>query len=112
MWDEAMAKIEDELKDIRTRIKQLERAVFVKGGFKKSTKTQDFKGATGGMHFLISKGYFRSKRLFTTIVTELRTRGYLYSKQAFQNALTRLSRADGPLVTLKESGKKVYAERK
>jgi hypothetical protein len=109
--------IEAEFKKLAARVEKLERATFGTGkpaGRKSApaTATDDFTGATGGIRLLLSKGFFKTKRLFPEVTSELKAEGYLYSKQAFQAALTRLSSRPGPLATLRENGNKVYAERK
>lgn len=106
--------IEKEITELRSRVEKLERALNPKSNAKiAATPIKDeFKGATGGVRLLISKGYFRTRRLFSDVTAELKSEGYLYSKQAFQEALNRLARHGGPLVTIKEGGNKVYAERK
>ena len=93
------------------RIKKLEDAVF---GQRKVTaiKPKEFTGATGGLRFLISKGFFDRKRTFAEIESELCKHNYHYSKQAIQTPLNNLSRAGCALVGFKEMGKKVYAKRK
>ena len=106
--------IEKEIVDLRARVEKLERALNPKPTTKSAAAPvkDEFKGATGGVRLLISKGFFRTRRLFSDVTTELKSEGYLYSKQAFQEALNRLARHGGPLVTIKEGGNKVYAERK
>jgi len=100
---------------IEQRIARLEAAVFVRNGNAKSatkTKPSDFSGATGGVRFLISKGFFKKKKALAEIRTALSEHGYLYSAQAVHEALKRLTVKSGPLVSLQEGGRKVYAERK
>lgn len=105
-------------RDIIARIEALEKAVFAptsKGAKaeKRSLSSNDqFKGSTGGLRLLVSKGFFDSRRNFSEIETELNKRGYHYSKQAIQTPLNRLSNQNGPLVGLKQGGHKVYAKRK
>jgi hypothetical protein len=104
--------VEKEIEQLKARVERLERTLAPTPKSKAPTKGADFKGATGGVRFLVSEGYFRSQRIFGDIIAELKKRGYLYSKQAFQDALTRLSRPGGPLVRITDKGKKIYAERK
>ena len=98
------------LNDLMRRVEKLERAVF--SGAKAKVAKQSFGGATGGLRLLISKGFFDQRRFFSEIESELRKQGYHYSKQAIQTPLNRLSVSTGPLVGLKEKGRKVYAKRK
>lgn len=96
-----------------TRIEKLEKAVF--GGVKPKPQfsgKKDFKGATGGLRLLISKGFFDRKRSFGEIKEALASHDYHYSNQAVQTPLNNLSKAGGLLVSFKEGGKKVYAKRK
>ena len=106
------------LKSIGQRLKRLEDAVF---GHKipskdKSNKTRSkesgFSGATGGVRFLISKGFFKKKQGLSEVRTALSENGYYYSKQAVHAALNNLAHKGGPLVSLQEGGRKVYVERK
>lgn len=98
------------LSDLLRRVVNLERAVF--GNRKTVIADRNFTGATGGLRLLVSKGFFDRRRFFSEIEAELRKLGYHYSKQAIQTPLNRLSAPGGPLVSLKEKGKKVYAKRK
>jgi hypothetical protein len=104
------------LKDILLRLGKLERAVLGArpANTRRSNKVakEDFSGATGGLRLLATKGFFNQRRFFSEIETELRKQGYHYSKQAIQTPLNRLSSSNGPLVALREKGKKVYAKRK
>jgi hypothetical protein len=100
------------LENLATRVSKLERAVFGNGASKGAVGRKDFKGATGGLRFLITKGFFDRRRRFVEITAELEKQGYHYSRQAVQTPLTRLSRVGGPLVSLDDKGKKAYAKRK
>ena len=104
-----------QLKNLAERVKKLETVVFGSQKIKKPSilKIQnDFKGATGGIRLLISKGFFNQKRTFGEITGELGKNGYHYSLQAIQTPLNNLSKSGGLLVSLKNNGKKVYAKRK
>lgn len=102
--------------ELQERIEKLEAVVFAKKSGEKRSATraipEEFKGAPGGVRFLSSKGYFKTPRRFGEIIAAAEAEGYLYSKQAIQNALTRMAKVGGPLVTLRRGGGKVYAERK
>ncbi|SRR6266498_2869469 len=106
-------EINKTLKDLQSRVEKLERAVFAKRE-KASTETtaNDFKGATGGLRLLVSKGFFDRKRAFGEITEAVASHGYHYSKQAIQTPLNNLSKPGSILVSLKEGGKKFYAKRK
>lgn len=103
--------IEKTLNDLLLRVKKLEQATFGRQEAR-TAAPKDFKGATGGLRFLISKGFFDQKRVFSQIEMELEKRGYHYSKQAIQTPLNNLSKKGGPLVGFKMKGKKAYAKRK
>src|ERR1700733_5157298 len=104
--------------DIEKAIRDLERRVSKLEG--KSERAKDpqairkgeFVGAAGGLRYLISKGFFGQKRFFAQVRQALTDEGYHYTKQAVQNPLTAMSKASGPLVSLKEGKRKVYATRK
>ncbi len=102
-------------KQIFERLEKLEKVVFSKR--EKVTRLplkedKSFRGATGGLRLLISKGFFNSKKPFAEIKKELANQDYHYSDQAIQTPLNNLSKSGGPLVGFKEGGKKVYAKRK
>lgn len=100
-------------KQILARIEKLEQAVLDGARQKPGVaKSHNFKGATGGLRLLISKGFFNKKRGFSEIRQALEDNGYHYSNQAIQTPLNRLSKAGGLLVSFKKKGKKVYAKRK
>ena len=105
-------------KELVARIEALERAVFgantkpVAKAKATASPVGDFKGATGGLRLLVSKGFFDRRRKFSEIESELNKQGYHYSKQAIQTPLNRLSAQSGPPVGLKQEGHKVYAKRK
>src|SRR5581483_1093817 len=100
----------DPLAMLLRRVEKLERTVF--GNHKEKIIKSDFKGATGGLRLLLSKGFFDQRRVFSEIETELQSKGYHYSKQAIQTPLNRLSTSNGPLVGLRIKGKKLYVKRK
>ncbi len=100
-------------KQIFEKLEKIEKVIF---GDKKQDvvqrEKQNFKGATGGLRLLISKGFFDKKQTFGTIKSGLAEENYHYSDQAIQTPLNNLSKSGGPLVGFKEGGKKVYAKRK
>lgn len=113
-----MDKQSTEYRDLVVRIATLERAVFgtsAKPDGKPNaaaSPVKDFKGATGGLRLITSQDFFDRRRRFSEIEAELNKQGYHYSKQAIQTPLNRLSGKGGPLVSLKEQGRKVYVKRK
>jgi hypothetical protein len=98
---------------IEQRLKRLEDAVFGKAGEKQKDKpdVKDYSGPTGGVRFLISKGFFKKKAALGEIRAALVEHDYHYSSQAVHEALKRLSGKGGPLVVLME-GEKRYVNRK
>jgi hypothetical protein len=107
------------LSTIERRLARLEKAVFGQRGKTKdnrkstaSAKTSDFSGATGGVHFLVSRGFFKQKRTLAAARTALSDHEYHYSAPAVQMALNRQSGRKGPLAAFKEGGKKLYVKRK
>ena len=99
------------LADLSVRVEKLERAVFHRDR-KSRPKAGEFSGATGGVRFLVSKGFFSSKRSFGEVKKALGDNSYHYSKQAVQGSLNNLSKTGGLLVSVREQGKKLYAKRK
>ena len=101
------------LKDLQSRVKALEDIVFTKRQKTVPKKDSgDFKGATGGIRLLLSKGFFDRKRTFGEINEALASHNYHYSRQAVQTPLNKLSKAGSLLVGFSEGGRKVYAKRK
>lgn len=98
---------------IEQRLARLEKAVF---GSKKredhKKPAEGFGGATGGVRFLVSKGYLKKKNALAEIRSALAQHDYHYSAQAVHEALKRLIQKGGPLVSLREGGKKLYVNRK
>jgi hypothetical protein len=104
---------------LEQRVARLEKAVFGQQGktkghgkSKATAKASDYSGPTGGVRFLISKGFFKKKKALPETRSALAERDYHYSVQAVHEALKRLTAKDGPLVALREGGKKVYVNRK
>jgi hypothetical protein len=101
------------LSELQSRVEKIERAVFGKSGRKPAaTRSGDFQGATGGLRFLVSDGFFDQKRAFGEIKEAMAKHNYHYSKQAIQTPLNMLSKPGSLLVSFREGGKKVYAKRK
>jgi hypothetical protein len=113
---ESAAKLE--LKELEQRIVALERFVFgdAESGARPNggshTKAAS-RGPTEGLRDLILEGFFRmKKRTLREVRDAMGERGFLYSAQAIDVALTRNARRDGALVLLREGGRKIYAERR
>lgn len=101
------------LKNLESRIEKLELSVLDK--HKRDLKKADsanFKGATGGLRFLATKGFFDKRRTFGEINEALASNGYHYSKQAVQTPLNNLSKPGSLLVSFRDGGRKIYARRK
>ena len=105
---------ENIVRDIIRRLTRLEKEVFINKSQKEDKQglTKNFSGPTGGLKLFLSKGFFDKKRTLANVREELEKNGYNYSSQAADIALRRLSKLGGPLVALKEGGKKVYVKRK
>jgi hypothetical protein len=99
------------LDDLTKRIEKLERRVFGSNP-QKDVSIEEFKGATGGLRLLLSRGFFDQRRTFAETKVELEKNGYHYSRQAVQTPLTRLSSVGEPLVSLTGKGRNAYAKRK
>ncbi|MGD0651001.1 MAG: hypothetical protein ABSA97_07660 [Verrucomicrobiia bacterium] len=98
---------------LEKRVGRLEKAVFGVGKkLKPEKKAGNFKGATGGVRLLISKGFSKKARTAPDVKTELEKNEYVYRIQVVQTSLNRLSKRSGPLSALKEGAKKVYVDRK
>lgn len=103
----------EQIQDILNRLEKLEHVVFQnKIGQAIDTKVSSFIGTKGGILLLISKGYFVKLRSAPDVRSELAQNAYHFSIQVVQTALNRLSKAKGPLVTMRNAGKKVYVKRK
>jgi hypothetical protein len=83
-WDRPMEKKTTQYRVLVARIEALERAVFGASA-KQSAKpkagaspAKNFKGATGGLRLIISKGFFDRRRKFSEIEGELNKQGYHY----------------------------------
>ena len=108
------------LTKIDKRLRRLEDAVFGREGKIKTgsdakpgqAKETAFSGATGGVRFLMSKGFFKKKQGLSKVRATLSENDYHYSRQAVHGALNSLARKGGPLVSLEVGGSKVYVERK
>lgn len=104
---------EKTVKKIEERLTRLEKAVFgSKRGKVRETPAKGFAGLKGGLHLLISQGFFKTKRALAATRQELEKHDYHYSAAAIQTTLNRLSTRTGPLAAFKEGGKKVYVRRK
>ncbi len=79
---------------------------------KKEAKNKSYSGPAGGVRFLSDSGFFKNKKDLALIRNELQKKGYNYSTKSIDHALRRASSVKGPLVVLREEGKKVYIERK
>lgn len=104
----------EEIKDIISRIEKLESAVFQRKSKEVliNTKVQNFVGTKGGILLLLSKGYINQLRSALDVKNELAKDKYFYSIQVIQTALNRLSKEKGPIVSMRDSGKKFYVKRK
>lgn len=103
----------NELKEIIKRLERLEKAVFGGGGKPPRTaQAKKFAGLKGGLCFLLSNGFFKTKKTLADCRKGLEKHGYHYSAAAVQTTLNRMATRSGPLATFQQGGKKVYVERK
>ena len=102
------------LQDHERRIKFLEKKTSTgPSQIKKQSKMgKSYSGPAGGIRLLGEEGFFKNRRDLSSVRDELRKRGYNYPTKSIDNALRRASSIKGPLVTLREEGKKIYVERK
>lgn len=102
-----------DVKQILDRLEKLEKAVFkIKSSKPESEIEESFSGISGGIRLLMSQGFLSKKRSLSDIRTELGKHDYHSSIQAVQTNLNRFSKTGGPLIALKEAGRKMYAKRK
>lgn len=107
----------DKTLTIEQRLARLEKAVFGRKGqtdaaAKSPAKASDFSGPTGGIRLLVSQNFFKTRKSLADVRTALAKNDYHYVTQVIHNALSRLSRVDGPLVSVKDGNKKMYVKRK
>ena len=104
---------EKTVKELKDRLTRLEKAIFGrKSGQVRETVARGFTGLKGGLHLLLSRGFFNTKKALAATRQELEEHDYHYSSAAIQTTLNRLSARTGPLAAFKEGGKKVYVRRK
>jgi len=83
---EKIKEIEKAIQEHESRISRLEEAVLEKG--KEPRKPQEFKGLSGGIEYLISKGYLDSPKSVKEIQEELRKEGYHYQRPSVNKMLS------------------------
>lgn len=98
-----------EINKIIERIERLEHMILPKPTITRSPKGS---GPKVGVLGFIENGFFDNKRSATETKTALEKEGYHYSRQVIQTALNRLSTSRGLLVSIIESGQKIYVKRK
>ena len=104
---------EPKLEDIVIRLERLEKTVLTAKRPQEPRRSDEaFVGPSGGVHLLISQGFFKTKRRLGEVRTSLAKYGYHYGAPQVQTALNRLSTRTGPLAVFKEGGKKIYVRRK
>ncbi len=111
--DSETKNIIDQLRALEERVSVLERQT--RGNISRrvvAEKKDKYTGPTGGIKFLVNKRFFKEKRDLGMVRKELQKNNYHYSRQSVDAALKRLTRQNGPLVVLKEKGRKQYVERK
>ncbi len=95
------------------RLARLEKTVFGKEEKPmRSSSAQDFRGPSGGVRLLVSRGFFKTKRKLGEVRKALAKHDYHYGAAQVQTALNRLSTRARPLAAAREGGKKCYVKRK
>jgi hypothetical protein len=108
-----MKSDKDIIDKVLRRLDRLEKAVFIPGAKKpKRSKNEKLTGPSGGVRFLVSKGFFRKKRDLKEVREELAKHEYHYRSQVIQTALNRASTRTGLLAASWENGRKHYVGRK
>lgn len=79
---------------------------------KSNTNQNSYKGARGGLNFLVDQGFFNIKRAFPEIMEELKTKTYNYPRTSVQPRLVEMCKPGGPLIRIKEAKKYYYVIRK
>lgn len=82
---EKIDKTEKIIQDHEKRISELEKAIFIEKA--KPKKKHEFKGLSGGIEYLISKGFLGTPRSVKEVQEELRKEGYHYSVQSVDKLL-------------------------
>ena len=102
------------IQEIMARLTRLEKAVFRKKEKHAATLQRDegFTGPSGGVRLLISKKFFKTKKILRDVRKALGENDYYYGAAQVQTALNRLSKRSGPLAAPMEGGKKAYVKRK
>jgi len=103
-------KAEELAAKIITLVEELASLVKGTGGKAKSKSKSGLqanapKGATGGIRFLISEGYFDEPKQLAEVVSQLKREGRHYPKQTISMGLLNLVR-ERLLVRLEEEGSK------
>jgi hypothetical protein len=83
---EKIAELEKIVKAHEQRILKLEK-ILLKKEAKPNVQT-DFKGLTGGINFLISKGFLDSPKSVKEIHEELKSEGYHYPEKSVRKILS------------------------
>jgi hypothetical protein len=83
---EKIDEIQKRIRDHEKRISELEKATFVEKVTPK--KEQEFKGLSGGIQFLISKGFLDTPKSVKEIQEELRKEGYHYPYESIGKLLS------------------------
>jgi len=83
--DEKIKALEKKIQDHEKRISQLEKAIITEKA--KPKEKLEFKGLSGGIKYLISKGFLSTPRSVKEIHNELGKEGYYYSKKSVDKLL-------------------------
>jgi hypothetical protein len=108
---EKIDKIEKMIQDHERRISKLEQVIFVEKV--KPEGKQEFKGLSGGIKYLISKGFLSTPKSVKEIQEEMKKEGYHYRYQSISKLLSvDFMKKRKVLTRIKENGIWKYVIRK
>lgn len=108
---EKIDAVEKMIKDHEKRISKLEKATF--GEKLKLKGKQEFRGLSGGIQYLISKGFLNTPKSVNEVQEELRKEGYHYRWESINKMLSiDFMRKRKLLRRIKENGIWKYVARK
>lgn len=83
--DDRIRALEKKIQEHESRISELEKVVFAK---KIELKEKlEYKGLSGGIEYIISKGFLNTPRSVKDVYNELRKEGYYYPEKSVEKLL-------------------------
>jgi predicted nuclease with TOPRIM domain len=110
-----MMVVKEEIKEIKEKLRELEDRLerLENKAIKRKMKiVKKYKGLTGGLRFLLDKGFFDKWRTLKDVCEELEREGYNYPPKTVSARLLESVRDYKFLVRKKEKGIWKYAKRK